>query len=159
MAKPNPGANGCATGCLGIIIVAIVFGVLITMCSGGGNGSSSNRQSTGSSNDASSHIPTIGDEYWFKIHPMCLNDYKSFDALADAEVKRDQEGAAQVLMEHGVDIGSGTHVRILNVDIFRSDVDVRVTSTDSDHYGEEIYCFIPPNSGGQPMFDSALQHI
>ena len=75
------------------------------------------------------------------------------------EVKRDNEGTKQVLSEHGVDIGSGTHVRILNVDIFRSDVDVRVVSSDSNHYGEEIYCFVPPNSGGQPMFSKVLQRV
>jgi len=104
-------------------------------------------------------IPTVGDVYWFKTRPLCLDDYHAFDALTNAEVKHDNEGAAGILAEHGVDIGSGTHVRILNVDIFRSDVDVRVVSSNSEHYGERIYCFIPPNSGGQPMFSKVLQRV
>ncbi len=104
-------------------------------------------------------IPTTGDVYWLKTRPLCLDDYHAFDELTNAEVKHDDEGASQVFSAHGVDVPSGTHVRILNVDIFRSDVDVRVVSTDSDHYGQEIYCFIPPNSGGQPMFNKVLQRV
>lgn len=136
---------------------------LIATCSGGGGSSTGSTTTTAAVTsapaDESSGIPQIGEQYWFKIHPLCLDDYKAFDTLASAEVKHDTEGEEQVLADHGVDIGSGTHVRILNVDIFRSDVDVRVTSTDSEHYGEEIYCFIPPNDGGQPMFNKALQHL
>lgn len=105
------------------------------------------------------NIPTVGDVYWLKTRPLCLDDYHAFDALADARAKNDEEGDGQIILSHEVDIPSGTHVRILNVDIYRSDVDVRVTSTDSDHYGDEIYCFIPPNSGGQPMFDKVLQRV
>lgn len=105
------------------------------------------------------NTPTVGDVYWLKTRPLCLDDFKVFDALTDAEIKHDDEGASQLIGQHGVDIPSGTHVRILNVDIFRSDVDVRVVSTDSDHYGEEIYCFVPPNSGGQPMFNKVLQRV
>jgi hypothetical protein len=163
MAEPNKSRDGClGCGCLGLLGLDIAM--LVATCSGGhGTGSSSSTATTTVATSApandDSHVPQIGDEYWFKIHPICLDDYKAFDTLADAEVKHDNEGVAQVLGDHGVDIGSGTHVRILNVDVFRSDVDVRVTSTDSNHYGEEIYCFIPPNDSGQPMFDNALQHI
>jgi hypothetical protein len=108
---------------------------------------------------AADPIPTIGDVYWLKTRPLCLDDYKQFDGLTDAAVKHDDEGEAQIIAQHGVNVPSGTHVRILNVDIFRSDVDVRVVSGDSDHYGEEIYCLIPSNSNSEPMFSKVLQRV
>lgn len=145
-------------GSLFVLGIAVVFGNLFAMCSNGSVGSG--QASGGRSTDNSSYIPTVGDVYLLKAkRPLCLDDFKAFDELDNAEVKHDNEGASQILVEHEVNIPSGTRVRILNVDIFRSDVDVRVVSAGSDHFGDEIYCFIPPNSGGQPMFHRALQRV
>ncbi len=162
MEKSPSTKKGCVTGCLVVFMVFVVIGIGIAIFGGGSSqqGAPSEPTASSSSNEHdTSSTPIVGDEYWFRIHPLCLDDYHAFDALADANDKHDREGVAQLLMEHGVDIGSGTHVRILNVDVLRSDVDVRVTSTNSDHYGEEIYCYIPQDSNGQSMFDEALQHL
>jgi hypothetical protein len=104
-------------------------------------------------------IPTVGDEYTFRYAPLCVDDYKVFDKISEAQAKNDDEGAAEFLQGHEVDVTAGTRVRVLNSDIFRSDVDVRVTSTDSDAYGEEMYCLVKTNSGSQPLFQALLKRV
>ena len=95
--------------------------------------------------------PEIGAQYWWKKPPLCVDDYKVIDDLSDAAAKNDNEGFSELLQQHQMSVPSGTHVRILNVDVWRNDVDVRVTSTDSPLYGERIFCMLPHADTGNAL--------
>ena len=93
--------------------------------------------------------PLIGEKYELGNgvnNVACADDLNSIDAAIEAASKNDNDGWKQALAEHSVPVSPGDHILVLNYDIFKGILDVRLRSGPNE--GERAYCLAGEKNNG-----------
>jgi hypothetical protein len=125
--------------------VAIVWG--IDYCSHPSSTQSSAMAPSASSDNL--FPPQVGSQYVIGkgvSRVICTNDDDALNKALDALGKNDKDGAEQALGDSVIAVAPGTTILILNYDLFKGVVDMRVRT--GENAGSRVYCEVGNDNNG-----------
>jgi len=93
--------------------------------------------------------PQVGSQYVTGkgvSRVVCTKDDDALNRALDARSKNDKEGAEQALGDSVIAVAPGTTVRILNYDILKDVVDMRLRT--GENAGMRVYCEVGDQNNG-----------